>query len=211
MESDIEVRNNPTVEKVKKLRREAHLHAVESGFCKSDLSLEHSLCLVISELMEAVEADRIGKHCKPSFLDETFKSIEEVKRFESRFLAYVKDTVEDELADVAIRIFSIEGTYGINGQGIELEQKSDMLDGTFTEIVFRLVRMIIDISRLNDIDEVTMFGTRIKLVNMPVHVLNSVFICLLSLANKLNFDLIKHIEVKMRYNSMRPHMHGKRY
>ena len=44
-----------------KLAAEAHANAVEKGFWEGKPSNEHFLCLVISELMEAVEADR-GSH-----------------------------------------------------------------------------------------------------------------------------------------------------
>ena len=44
-----------------KLRDETYQNAVEHGWHDEDLSDEHFLCLVISELMEAVQAERKGK------------------------------------------------------------------------------------------------------------------------------------------------------
>lgn len=44
-----------------KLRDKAYQCAVAHGWHEENLSDEHFLCLVISELMEAVEADRKGK------------------------------------------------------------------------------------------------------------------------------------------------------
>ena len=52
------------------LRDRTYKTACEHGFHDKDLSNEHCLCLVISELMEAVEADRkgrLGKNCKRRF------------------------------------------------------------------------------------------------------------------------------------------------
>lgn len=43
------------------LRDRAYKTACEHGFHEQELSNEHCLCLVISELMEAVEADRNGR------------------------------------------------------------------------------------------------------------------------------------------------------
>lgn len=43
------------------LRDRAYKTACEHGFHDKELSNEHLLCLIISELMEAVEADRKGK------------------------------------------------------------------------------------------------------------------------------------------------------
>lgn len=44
------------------LRDKAYQCAVSHGWHEKDLSDEHFICLVISELMEAVEADRKGMH-----------------------------------------------------------------------------------------------------------------------------------------------------
>lgn len=44
-----------------KWRDRAYKTACEHGFHDKELSKEHRLCLVISELMEAVEADRKGR------------------------------------------------------------------------------------------------------------------------------------------------------
>lgn len=52
------------------LRNRAYKTACEHGFHDKRLSEEHCLCLVISELMEAVEADRKGKRADR----ESFKS-----------------------------------------------------------------------------------------------------------------------------------------
>ena len=43
------------------LRNRAYKTACEHGFHDKELSNEHLLCLVTSELMEAVEADRNGR------------------------------------------------------------------------------------------------------------------------------------------------------
>lgn len=45
-----------------RLRDEAYQNAVEHGWHDEDLSTDHFLCLVISELIEAVQAERKGKH-----------------------------------------------------------------------------------------------------------------------------------------------------
>ena len=59
------------------LRDRAYKTACEYGFHDKELSNEHLLCLVISELMEAVEADRKGKRAdresfKSSYEDEEY-------------------------------------------------------------------------------------------------------------------------------------------
>ena len=49
------------MEMLNELRNRAYKTAREHGFHDEELSNEHLLCLVISELMEAVEADRQGQ------------------------------------------------------------------------------------------------------------------------------------------------------
>lgn len=44
------------------LRNQAYRNAVVHGWHEENMSDEHFLCLVISELMEAVEADRKESH-----------------------------------------------------------------------------------------------------------------------------------------------------
>ena len=70
-----------------KWRDRAYKTACEHGFHDKELSKEHCLCLVISELMEAVEADRkgrLGKNWKRRFEMEYNRYpalVEEEKRF----------------------------------------------------------------------------------------------------------------------------------
>lgn len=54
-----------------KLREKAHANSVRHGFWENNPSDQHFLCLVISELMEAVEADRKSRRAdKNAFLDK---------------------------------------------------------------------------------------------------------------------------------------------
>ena len=96
------------------LKDKAHSNAVKHGFWEGRPSDKHFLCLVISELMEAVNAHRRNKFARvPAnrketiFDDRTFHH--ENKYFRENFEEYVKDTVEDELADAAIRLLDIAG------------------------------------------------------------------------------------------------------
>ena len=66
------------------------------------------LMLVVSELSEALEADRRGRYADISRLDfilgENAVSTEE-QHFKIKFEHHVKDTFEDEIADTFIRLF----------------------------------------------------------------------------------------------------------
>lgn len=83
-----------------KLRDKAYQCAVAHGWHDENQSDEHFLCLVISELMEAVEADRKGMHAKRDNFEYYMK---QRKRDDGEFMyAFkhdIKDSVEDELSD----------------------------------------------------------------------------------------------------------------
>lgn len=61
------------------LKDKAHSNAVKHGFWENKPSDEHFLCLVISELMEAVEADRKGRYHYTKKFDNPKLEIEEWK------------------------------------------------------------------------------------------------------------------------------------
>ncbi|MFK2309464.1 hypothetical protein ACIXNW_11790 [Bacteroides fragilis] len=103
------------------LRDEIHAISVEHGWHETKQPSSHWLCLVISELMEAVEADRKGIKSQivrfnkdMDYLIHEFKLYGERynKAFMDEFSRYIKDTVEDELADAVIRLLDFAGETG---------------------------------------------------------------------------------------------------
>lgn len=92
------------------LRDKAYKCAVVHGWHEENLSDEHFLCLVISELMEAVEADRKGMHANRDNFEYYMK---QRKRDDGEFMyAFkldIKDSLEDELSDACIRLLDLAG------------------------------------------------------------------------------------------------------
>lgn len=137
-----------------KLRDEAYQNAVEHGWHGEDLSDEHFLCLVISELMEAVQAERKGKRSDVAKFNEwqgnniPFSEETRVRRFQEDFEAYIKDSVEDELSDVCIRMLDLSGLLGVSFLGVKFpleikeETYKDKSQNTFTEWCYNLTRFI---------------------------------------------------------------------
>lgn len=188
-----------------KLRDRAYKCACEHGFHDTKLSDGHSLCLVISELMEAVEADRKGKYFKGiSTFEREFNRysalVDENKRFECAFEKYVKDTIPDEMADAVIRLLDLAGSLDISLEDIydfmnEPEYKdwdNALKEMFFTERMFFLTSILTDD---RDIAEVIKASIVVIFLN----------------ADLLYIDLLWHIEQKMRYNELRENKHGKRY
>jgi len=89
---------------------------VAQGFWENPNLLEKKM-LIISELGEAIEAHRKGRVCVMNGMSrenmERFH-IEYPKAFKDDFLTFVKDTYEDELADVVLRIWDYMEYKGYN-------------------------------------------------------------------------------------------------
>ena len=118
------------------LRDEIHEYAISKGFWDKEREVGTLLMLCVSELAEAMEADRKGQYAKiddaefiidsktiREDLDLAVKENDTIK-FEDIFRTQVKDTFEDELADTIIRILDICGARGIDiDKHIELKMK----------------------------------------------------------------------------------------
>ena len=99
------------------LRDEIHENAKNKGFWDKEREIGTRLMLCVSELAEAMEADRKGRVAN---LDKFYKGIAHGDIFET----YIKDTFEDELADTIIRILDLCGAKGIDiEKHIELKMK----------------------------------------------------------------------------------------
>jgi hypothetical protein len=182
------------------LRDKAYQCAVAHGWHEEEYTDKHWLCLVIAELMEAVEADRIGKYADRNQF-ESYMSLRERSddEFVYAFKHGIKDTVEDELCDTCIRIFDLAGLRNINLSSISfpIENSKEHIENrsklTFTEWCYDVTRVIV----------------RYNKDNYPIGYL---FIGILQelccIAKIKNFDLLWHIEEKMRYNSLRPYKYG---
>ncbi len=188
------------------LRDRAYKTACEHGFHDEELSNEHCLCLVLSELMEAVEADRKGRFAKVPvdkkgtiFDERTFHC--QNKYFAENFEAYIKDCVEDELADAVIRLLDLAGLRNISIDDFSEEAiygaSESCVGETFTESIYAISTLPIRYFYEYNYSFESQIG----------HMLLSIF----GLAKHLNIDLIWHINQKMRYNELRENKHGKRY
>ena len=182
--------NQPTQTELTALRDECYKIACEHGFHDEQHSERHYLCLVITELSEAVEADRKGRHADI----KTFNAALDGFECEVAFEAYIKDTVEDELADAAIRILDLAGANGDTFPSFSSEpykRDEGMCDyfksKSFTESIYEIC------------DDIFTTGYDVALYDLFV------------LAEVMGFDLMEHIRLKMEYNKTRERLHGKKY
>lgn len=94
---------------INKLAQEVHENAKSKGFFDSEKNTGEMLCLIHSEVSEALEADRKDRYTS---LDESLREDLQLDgsspEYDTRhFESFVKDTFEDELADVMIRVMDL--------------------------------------------------------------------------------------------------------
>lgn len=187
------------------LRDEAYSIAKANGWHEEEHSDSHSLMLIITEIAEAVQADRKDKHADIASFKEyqtyygSFLPSEETLeiRFREDFEAYIKNTVEDELGDVIIRCLDLCGVKGLDAYTVNVEFPPGM-DG-FTDRMYFVCRQLTD--RILTADSVTL-----------EFVLSQTMSYIVEHCRRKDIDLDFFIRTKMNYNRLRGYHHGgKRY
>jgi len=91
-------------------------NAKAKGFWDNGIDIPEKLMLIVSEISEAMEADRINKRADWTYDGPPIIQPEQLddEKFKELFESWVKNTLEDELADAAIRIFDLAYQMGIN-------------------------------------------------------------------------------------------------
>ena len=186
---------------------EYHERAKDKGFWDAPHSIGHHLMLAFGELHEAIEADRLGKWAKLTL--EQIKELRVLKdaAFAQAFLRMVKDSVEDEISDAVIRLLDLLGWLLYRKHTIELLTESDLnrvfavLDTTRPdeELTHLLLRIVAETSGYWRLGLLRDKGILYAIKSLE------------QLSDHLGIDLMTHIELKIRYNSTRPHLHGKKY
>ena len=182
------------------MAKKAYGIAYQHGFHDMRHSNMHWLMLCVSEIGEMVDADRRGRRAKPSNVRTCDPG------FYSSFERYVKNTFEDEMADVFIRILdfasviNVEDMLGSDVGILDMSDEFKSLFGDYTnaERCFFLTKMLCGIDENTSDNEVA-------------HILSYSLSFILEYARFLRIDLRKHISLKMRYNALRPPLNGKLY
>ena len=99
-----------------------------TGFDVKNENIGQTLCLIHSEISEALEAIRHDKKASLMAFDYREEDRETDLDFQSDFTAIIKDTFEDEIADTFIRLMDLVGALEIDiDRHIELKRKFNSL------------------------------------------------------------------------------------
>lgn len=194
--------NKKTNEYIKR----AHEMACEHGFHDKELSVEHCLMLVITEISEMVEADRKGKYAQVAMYEsqKNTPQPENLKDAHKKFCfeTFIKDTFEDEMADACIRLYDTAGTFGVTFDkgdfdiNMHEEYEKSLSSSSLTEKAFVLCGVLLK-ALGNEESIKDIIGSSLYLLEL--------------IAEEMHIDLFWFIERKMEYNETRNRLHGKKY
>ena len=174
--------------------------ATSKGWHDKPISKNQYLGLIITEVAEVVEADRNYKHANTDAMSDLLrvqaKSEEGLSEhwydmwYSEYYKMYVKGSIEEELADVVIRILDM--TKEIHGD--KMYWKGDYpCGGSYN-------------NEMNAVENACVFVKEVLNWGM-MNICNSLSF-IYDWADNLGIDLDKHIEWKMKYNELRPYKHG---
>jgi len=188
-------------EELNALKDRAYKTAVAHGFHEEERPDAFWLGLVMSEAGDAINADRKGWLADAVLFNDDLAEMSFIDSFE----AHIKDSVEDEIADIVIRLLDFAGMKGytllISGFS---ELPSYAIIETFAGnglagTLFHLIGVLRD-SLEDDTTKAT--------VGIVINIISD---CFDKLTGGSDCDLWWFVEQKMRYNEQRPKFNGKKY
>ena len=202
---------------INELIERAHSQAKAIGWWDKERNVGELLMLIVSECGEALEAHRSGKRANMALFEQE-ESSEQIRKsqiynhavdpeiplsspFEYAFRTNIKDTFEDELADIVLRIADLCGHLQIE---MDPEPKPWTMEyfqpKNIGELLLLVTSSIVDHYRLNRDKEKINANSLRQAMGLPFLI-----------AQLEGIDIWRHIELKMKYNLTRGHKHGKAY
>ena len=172
-------------EQLKELAKQIYENACKHGWHEESKPDGLWMALVMSEVAEAIEADRKSAHADvPYFLDHPLQFD---GAFKACYESYIKGSVEEELADVVIRLLDFINMRWGDYYSWWYSPSNFRIPDDFAVAAWHLVKDILNTGSMNVRDSIQY---------------------VLEWSDKLNINIMQFIEWKMRYNSMRPYKHG---
>ena len=184
------------------LKDRAYKTAIAHGFHEEEKPDVCWLGLVMSEMGEAINADRKEMHANiKEFEENEAKGLP----FDENFKKHIKDSVEDEITDIVIRLLDFADLKGYKLLIItELSFVSTMIAGKFIKnglpgILFYLIDVLGDSLKDNSTEATVCV------------VINVISNCFDKMTSGSDYDLWWFVKQKMRYNEQRPMLNSKKY
>ena len=201
-----------TQKELASLAEDAFKNADKHGFYPENTEIETALMLIITEMAEAVQADRKNRH---GSIEDYESEIQMGRDIPTAYKNSLEGTVESEFADIAIRILSLLGWMN-SKTSIKLKSDSSLADKyEVTKIQCRVQNIINKGSIAKDLYRLNRdFGNFVDNESCSWFVsdtLQDILMRVFAIAHNNNIDLMEHIKLKMKYNESRPYLHGCKY
>ena len=177
------------------------------GFDVAQDNIGQSLMLIVGEISEAMDAHQCGRFADMKEYDSEIAYI--AKNFPSAnieggfrldpFEKYIKNTFEDELADIVIRTLDFCAAFNF-----DIEEAYDKTCATVPDNVGEALFICTHSVSDKHVKIFIQITQKCKSLAYALRVVKT-------LARRQTVDIEKHIALKMRYNETRPYKHGKRY
>lgn len=179
-------------ERLAKLQQRIWDVATAHGWHEQPISTAQYCGLIMTEMAEAVEADRNGRRSEDAEFKRalTFGAINKDSYFKACYKDYIKGSIEEEFADVVIRVLDMaQEVHGDRMRWLGYYPWGQVYheDKSFIENAWYFIREILNWGTMNISDSVSF---------------------MFDWAQDLGIDLWQHIEWKMKYNELRPYKHG---
>ena len=198
-----------TQKEIAYLAEDAFKNADKHGFYTESTEIETALMLIITEMAEAVQADRHNRH---GSIEDYESEIQMGRDIPTAYKNTLEGTVESEFADIAIRILSLLGWMN-SKTTIKLKSDSILADEYgISKIQFKIQNTINkgsiakDLYRLNG--RLSWFVDNESCSWFVSDTLQDILMRVFAIAHNHNIDLMEHIKLKMQYNESRPYLHG---
>lgn len=189
-----------TSSELNELKTEIYGNAVLHGFHDDNQTVDHYLGLVLSEIGEAINADRNPD--APTVMEATLDQAKLLAdqsiggaAFVEFFKSNIKGSVIEELADVAIRILDLAGDLGITFEdNLEIRDSAgiDTLPGSLFGFA-----MFLDILDYDYTAQTDFISCLEEISSIAIHF--------------THLNPWQVVRLKILYNKTRPWLHGKKY
>lgn len=179
-------------EKLNKLKNLCHSEAVANGWHEEKREIDDCLTLVDSEMSEALDAFRANKRLVLSvhtLSDLSLDFEKDSSNFVKIFKENIKDTFEDEIADVFIRVLDVCGLLSIELDDLKIFASCE----TFIKDAKHFKKLIVSCY------DAPFTKTQAALLLGYTY----------EIARNYKIDLEEHILLKLQYNRTRGKRHGK--